>query len=173
MTVKDHIDAPLLKTIAMMNLWGLRTTWCCVGWGYENEKVKKDHAVCLQIFIHADSQAVDKITRFLDTDEMTFVSNLLFFRFVKQSRQQPMIVLTGPARDPNGMWQKEGSPHAHEYPNMIIDALNRRLLNFVDEFASSATIHDQNAVAKETMPHWSYEPSADWTFTKEEILSMP
>jgi len=174
-TLKQHIDAPILKTIGLMNLWGLRTTWACAGMHYDNPVVKKDHAPMLQIFIHADAGSFEKLVRLIDCNEFAWGSGTLVFRLAKQMNQDPMIIITGPAPAPapnGGMWNTKDSPHVHEYTNMIIRMLNDRLLTFKDEFKEQASLHDQNAVMKTIHPHWAYEPSKDWQFTKKDILEM-
>jgi hypothetical protein len=42
-TVKDHIDAPILKAVAGMNLLGFKTYMSCCGFTYKDEQVKKSH----------------------------------------------------------------------------------------------------------------------------------
>ena len=172
LSLKDHIDAPILKTIGLMNLWGLRTTWACAGMHYDKPAVTKDHAPFLQIFIHADGPSFEKMVRLIDCQEFGWGANAIFMRLVKQMNQDPMIVMTGPPPSNGEMWQGENSPHRHEFTNMLISLLNTRLLCFKNEFRDSAILTDQNAVMKSVMPYWAYVPVKDWTFTKKEILEM-
>ncbi len=172
MTLKNHIDTPVLKTIALMNLWGLQTTWSCCSLHYQNPEVKKDHAPVFQIFVKATPESFLKLTRLVDAEEMAFLANSCTFRLVKQVGQEPMVVINGTNMKP-AMWGERDSPHYHEYVNMVIYFMNKRLLEFKDEFAEEVTIIDQNEYMKKVMPNWDYAPSSPWTVTKKEALEMP
>lgn len=58
MNLKDAIDTPLINVIAMMNLQGVETVWCCCGYDYPDQ-VQKSHSYgVLQICMKKNNEAV-------------------------------------------------------------------------------------------------------------------
>jgi len=176
-SVYYHMDAPIRKTIAMLNLLGCETTWSCCGHGYNrtagNEaNVNKDHAPNFQIFVKATPRAFE-VCKHVTTSEA-----LIFMQLIIELKSTPtlepyLIIQSRPFADARRMWGDPNSPHFHETPNIFKTYLNRALMELEKDMVDEVTIGDYNAVAVEKDPHWQYRPANEWVIKKEDLPKIP
>jgi len=169
--LENCIDMPVKRLVALMNLYGLETTWSCCG--FNNGEQNKDHVLGLpQIWVKLDNESYNKIIRLLDSEifgatgewnimirKMGYQQPLGFFHCNYQNRTQQF-------------WNDPSSPHYHERMNVAIRHLEDKLLEFKNEFRDEAIIKDQNTHMRQQMPGWNAKPARDWVVNKEQILRL-
>jgi hypothetical protein len=172
-TVRDHIDAPILKTVAGLSLLGFKTHYSCCGFDYKGQSENKSHMTGKPyVFLDypqlmAQDTEANKLKCYL-SDISIFTGwsfkdvNRVYVDFFHEDGR------------PNGHpWKNTSSVHFYEDPVIAIARLNNFLGVFVNIMKDETTIKDGNSFLKEKISYWQYEPAADWTVTKEEWLAMP
>lgn len=165
--LKDHIDEPMLKVIAGLNLIGFKTWMSCCGFKYKGEKVKKSHLGKPYVYLDYKQISEDFFLRDVLCD-LSLKSDWIF------CKRLPFIDFYAEVWKDNHVWKEKESVHNYESYVLSISALNRAILDRDFNFKDKVTISDGNKFYKEKVSsYWQYEPTEDWVVTKEEYLAMP
>ena len=173
--LEDHIDEPIKRSVALMNLYGVETLFSCCGYDYKNPKVPKSHiAGRPQILFKANTQNLKKITNLIHYD--VFLNNNSWWVLVMPtSTREPIVkAMMGCKIDSHSSnidsWNDSNSPHFHEGFNSIFYQLEDRLLQFKNEMKDEVIVKDYNTIMKEVYPSWEYEPCEDWIVKKKDYV---
>ncbi len=164
--LKDHIDEPMLKVVAGLNLLGFTTVMSCCGFEYKGEKVKKSHLPKPYVYLNSKEVMESHHLREILCDlalksSWVFYDHRVFIDFYAETWKD------------NHIWSKRESVHNYESYILSISALNKAILTRSSDFKDKARIWDGNNLYKEQVSvHWQYEPAEDWIVTKEEYLTM-
>lgn len=170
MTLENHIDLPIKRAVALLNLWGLETSFSCCGFDYKNPEVKKDHITNNpQIMFRATVDNLRKAVRLIHNAEFA-ASNMWYIVFhPRSSYDYPLATMQCHFSD-QGLWRTKDSPHAHEVCNCVIKCLEERLLTFKDEMVDFVQVIDYNENMRKIYPHWQYGPAAPWRISKSDYV---
>jgi hypothetical protein len=167
--LEQEIDLPMQNLIALLNLYGLTTVWCCCG--FNDREPDKDHVVGRpQVWIKTNPDSYLKIIKLLDY-EIFAVTQEWQCVIRKMSFQAPMFEICCNFDKPKGAWTNANSKHYHERINVAIKHLCDRLLQFQDQFIDEVIIEDGNAKMQEQMQGWMVEPSQPWVVQKAKYVS--
>jgi hypothetical protein len=173
-TVRDHIDAPILKTVAGLSLLGFKTHFSCCGFDYKGQSENKSHMMG-QPYVFLDYQQLTDVD--IESNRLKcYLSDIAInsgwqFKSVMGCYINLYSVDDRPDCHP---WKKVSSVHFYEAPLMAIQRLNHCLKYFEPLMKQdSVVIVDGNRFQKSKSSYWQYEPAADWTVTKEEWLAIP
>lgn len=170
--LEDEIDRPLKRCIALLNLLGLKTRWCCCGFDYKGQPDHKSHTYNnLQIFIEDNSVAKDFFIHFLDTMHQNDGWSALLYR---QAGQKTCWALCTPFGCSNlgcpPDWNKSTSEHYHEVPNIKIKALEDFLSELGDHMYDEVVLEDSNAAMTQIYRDWNVAPGEPWVIKKTDWL---
>ena len=171
MTLKDDIDIPLVKTIALLNLLDIRTIWCCCGFNYEGQPEHKLHDYgTLQILVENNQKAIWLATGMLQSQMPFQLTTTLVAP--KHTKALGIVRTFG---HPVKEWDKPEGPHFHEMPSQYICQLERFLLQpyVIEMMRDEVIVIDTNAVVRETNPYWDYKPRTPWVIKKDEFVMKP
>lgn len=160
-TVYNHIDAPIRKAVAGMNLLGFNTYMSCCGFSYENEEVKKSHLG--KAYMYLDFEQVWKNPRLCDLlTKISLESNWNY------DRNRDFIDFYAKTWKKNHPWSDYNSVHHYEVFLLAIKNLNDTIKRFENSFLDSVEIKDGNLYYLEKVSSfWNYKPLPSWTIEKE------
>lgn len=174
-SVRDYIDAPIRRAVALMNLFGFQTTYSCCGFNYENQNdvMIKDHVLgSTYIRFIADEKTYPKLLKLLNcpifASQRAWICNIRLANGC--NKVEASIYCNFNTSDNNSIWSKGDSPYFHERINCVIKILEDHLLTFRDEFIEVVDIHDYNKTIIEDYPYWQQTPKGVWNITKQYIL---
>lgn len=161
LTLVNHIDAPILKSVIGLALLGFQPVFSCCGFDYKGAEVPKSHLtnkpyVYLKYGVGCMNRLVDIATS--AGWGMSFLGKqFVDFHGYGWSGPHP--------------WNNPTSPHRSETCVLAIKALNDTLGQFKPYFSSSVVLRDGNALYKldKGIKYWQYEPVADMTFTPADF----
>lgn len=175
--LEDHIDEPIKRAVALLNLYGIGTIFSCCGFSYKGEKVPKSH-------IHNHPQILFKATRnnLMKACKLihcgVFASNNMWSVHITPTNgREPFVKALMSCRfqhQSNGQinnWLDKSSPHHHEGANVVIACLEDRLVTFKDEMKDEVLIHDYNAIMKKAYPSWQYDACEPWLVRKKDFIA--
>jgi len=174
--LRDDIDVPIRKLVAMFALLGCTPLWSCCGFDYDGQPMHKTHEygnmyirllyneqyrkIAQKLF---DEKIIEKkIDSVLDISSDKWIilrENQLYcdFDYVITKTSYP--------------WSMKSCIHYYEYAAIRICELEQAILKlFSNDFADSAILHDTNNMMKQSMNNWQYPILEDWIITKEEIM---
>ena len=171
--LEDHIDEPIKRSVALMNLYGIETLFSCCGYEYKNPKVSKSHIFRNpQILFKANAPNLEKAATLIHYD--VFLNNNSWRIVVlPTSTREPLVKASMNcvmAKSQIEEWGQSESPHFHEGFNAVIYQLEDRLLQFKDEMKDEVVVKDYNAIMKEVYPAWEYETCEDWIVKKKDYV---
>ena len=174
--LEDHIDAPIKRAVALMNLFGIETIFSCCGFDYKNPNVPKSHIHNRpQILFKATRDNLMKACELIHCDQ--FAANRLWWiNIMPTNKREPFVkALIGCVfqHQPRGQinnWLEKESPHNHEGANAVIACLEDRLLQFSDRMKDEVVVQDYNAVMKKVYPYWQYDPCEPWHINKKDYI---
>lgn len=176
--LKDDIDTPIRKLVAMFALLGCETRWSCCGFDYDGQPMHKTHEYgdsfirlvdskraleVMATLINFNAIKLTKEGELLNTDEWTVwrKANEIYLRtdfdyFHRQSDYP---------------WAGHSCIHFSELAVIKIYDLEQAMLKlFSSEFLSGAILQDTNYKSKNILNNWQYPALEDWIITKEDIL---
>lgn len=174
----DDIDKPIFRTIALLNLYGLKTSWTCCGFNYKDQPYWKSHTYGRPYFAFTipsykklkDLTVVQKICKLIDND--IFSNSGIWVMAIKRRQQQGMSAQIGCYFSPEkGDWNDPRCIHSYEVIISAIEYLNQEILKHKKKFASEACLSDFNRHMRENTPlkdNWQFEPKEDWIIKKSD-----
>ena len=167
-SVKDDIDIPMRKTIAMLNLWGIPTKWSCCGFDFPEQPAWASHSYGTA-YIRTKSNGVifEKIARLFN---IPLFAQGMWRGYIMSYPHQNETDITMSCTIGGGQWTQKDCVHFYEHLLTRIKYLEDRLLEFKDEFVDVVTLHDFNHDMKVNLPGWQFEPKGDWEIIKDQIL---
>jgi hypothetical protein len=167
------IDTPLVRPVALLNLLGCQTLWCCCGFNYKGQPEDRSHSIgAVQICMLASPRVWEVAVKLLNSDDIFGSGQALWTLTVeKRGFQEPFASLAFhfPKKHPHP-WMTEGSTHYHELPNLAIEYLVRGLYSLADEMAEEAVVQDTDAAIKDKVPHWDRPSREPWVIRKADFL---
>ena len=174
--LRDDIDVPIRKLVAMFALLGCTPLWSCCGFDYDGQPMHKTHEygnIYIRLLYNEqyrkiaqklfDEKIIEKkIDSVLDISSDKWIilrENQLYcdFDYVITKTSYP--------------WSMKSCIHYYEYAAIRICELEQAILKlFSNDFADSAILHDTNSMMKQSMNNWQYPILEDWIITKEEIM---
>lgn len=165
-TVEKHIDMPMRKIVAGLNLLGFKTLMSCCGYTYEGEEVKKSHLG--KAYVYLDNRVIPDASMFL-----TLLANA---RWQIKFEGPYFIDLFANTWENNHPWGSSDSVHNYEVYVLAINQLEKTLERdyFIDKMRDYAVIADGNHhyITEDEIKYWQYKPALDWVVTKEQFLAM-
>jgi len=169
LSLKDHIDEPILKCVVGLNLLGIKTGMSCCGFDYENPKVPKSH---LKPYIYIIKESLNNPQKCQDLLEIMHKScwslngnvGPIFFDLMCDSWDE---------RHP---WSKRDSIHNYEVPIIKIqfleNSINEKVVSkdFNEDY--SVLIEDGNKLYLKQFRKWVYKPALDWKVTYAEYKNL-
>lgn len=174
--LEEHIDDPIKRAVALMNLYGIKTIFSCCGYKYKGEKVPKSHIQNQpQIMFKATRDGMFKAANLIHCTE--FANGNLWMVFLKPTTSRERFakasIMCSFRPQPTGQineWLDKDSPHNHEGANAVIASLEDRLLEFRDTFKDEVLVRDYNAEMKKWYPHWQYPTCDPWLVKKSDFV---
>jgi hypothetical protein len=174
--LRDQIDAPILKTVAGLNLMGLKTVFSCCGFNYKGQSDWKCHLMG-KPYVFLDYSDPKEFMNNLGEYKLFILSLHTGWRFNFAGGSQSFIDFYSlDDRTDTHPWKNPNSVHFHETAVMAIARLNKEIEAFLKSRLSlidTVTITDGNKKWQQSTSFWQFPPAADWTVTKEEWLEMP
>ena len=168
--VKTHIDAPIRKAVAGMNLFGFTTLMSCCGFTYDDEEVEKSHLG--KCYMYLDSEKTRSSERLMAL--LTALS--LHSRWVFKDNG-PFIDFYGETWRDKGSgdhpWAKELSVHNYEVFLLSIFSLNQAIEKHRGFFLDEARIKDGNSFYANISSFWKFKPKNEWVITKGDWDKIP
>jgi hypothetical protein len=163
MNLKEQIDTPLVNTIALINLQGVKTLWCCCGYDYPNQ-IQKSHSygtlqICMEDSINAQTLGLHMISI------IESVGKLQFQRVNPGSRSL-IFSYNFATITPSG-WNMKEAIHFYELSSTAINCLEKKLKTLLP-LVDQVVLHDTNRISKENNPYWQAEASDPWIIRKED-----
>lgn len=158
----DHIDAPIRKAVAGMNLLGFKTHFSCCGFDYEGQPDFKSH---LKPYIFLDyNQIMETPVLKMKLYDLGILAGWGYDNAGSQYIDFYAKISTH-VDDP---WGKAKSVHFYEKSAIAIARLNETIKRFDKYFLDQVIIEDGNKKSKENVPYWQYQPCEEnWIVTKE------
>jgi hypothetical protein len=170
--LEDHIDEPIKRAVALMNLYGVSTIFSCCGFAYKGEKVQKSHVFsCPQILFKCTTRSLNKISKLIHTNKFA-MNNGWNASLIPTRDREPFTkgYIGCRLRSEIKSWEEKDSPHFHEACNSAITILEERLLEFVDSMPESVLVRDYNEIMKKAYPYWQYDPCTPWLVKKSDFV---
>jgi hypothetical protein len=163
--LKDDIDLPLVKTIAYLNLLGIKTLWSCCGYNYPEQPAHKAHQIGqINISMEFSDKAASVGIYILQLN----YEWALKCQLVNPAPLRAYIIYSDIKRfHPN--WD-ENSVHYHEHPSQMINGLEKRLYKLKDQFMDEVVLTDTNHASKQANPYWAYPGSDPWVIRKNDFI---
>lgn len=160
-SLKDDIDLPIRKSVAMLSLLGFSPLFSCCGFDYKGQPFHKSHQYGEPyIMVSLDKYSSKWIGEEKSRD---FINPWKIKKFVRGSL---LIVLKDGKFNPH--WRKKDCIHFSEECVLCISTLERTLLTLKDSFANEALILDTNQnYSKNGVRHWQYPPKEPWLVRKD------
>lgn len=170
--LEDEIDRPLKRSIALLNLLGFKTKWCCCGFDYQGQPSHKSHTYdSLQIFIEDNEDTKKFFILFLDSMHQNDGWSVQLFRLAGQNTCWALTTPFGAANiGAPADWNKHTSEHYHEVPNIKIKALEDFLVQLGECMEDETTLEDSNAAMTKVYRDWNVAPSEPWVIKKTDWL---
>lgn len=152
--LEDHIDEPIKKAVAGLNLLGFKTYMSCCGFTYDGEKVEKSHLG--KAYVYLDSDQV------LNSDKLS----ILLTRIALKSKWRfqicdKFIDFYGDTWSPDHPWSNHKSIHNYEVYLLSINSLIREIREN-RHFFQDCEIKDGNHSYLEVSKYWKYKPCESW-----------
>ncbi len=159
--LEDHIDAPIKKCVAGLNLLGIRTLMSCCGFTYEGEKVPKKHLGKSYIYIDLSKTPPDKAETILNLSR--------FSSWTIKPINESQLDFYGDYWEKDHPWNDIDCPHYYEKFVLNINRLEKAIDRLSSLFLEEATIQDgNNDYANEyKIKYWQYKPTYPWIVTPE------
>jgi hypothetical protein len=162
----NHIDAPIRKCVAGLNLLGIKTGMSCCGFSYKGEEVPKTHLQKTYIYI-------DRLS----------LSNLACAQLINLAGRSGWtlsfpnghwIDFYGNTWDKSHPWAEEGCPHFYETHVLAINSLEKAIETEKGYFLNEVVIEDGNKMYKDKwgIKYWQYEPTEPWIVTPEVYKNL-
>lgn len=165
--LKDHIDEPILKAVAGLNLLGFKTNMSCCGFSYKGEKVKKSHLGKSYIYL-TTAQIRNSATLKTLLCDLCLDSKWLF------RNNEPFVDFYAAGWQNGETWASRDSVHNYEMFVLNIKSLLDAIKSRENLMMDSVKVIDGYHFYKEKVSsYWQYEPAEDWHLTKEEYLTIP
>jgi hypothetical protein len=164
MTLNNDIDAPLVNTIAYLNLLGVSTLWSCCGYNYKEQPTHKAHQLGqIQISMAATDLSSAVGVRIIQTNP----GWLLKHQLVAPDKRAFIVFCDILKMHPN--WN-ETSVHYHEYPSQMILGMEHCLYMLKPSFKDEVILTDTNHLAKQVNPYWDYVGCDPWVIRKSDYV---
>ena len=163
--LKDMIDVPLQKSIALINLLGVKTYWSCCGYDYLGQEEGKGHMYgAVQITFEPSPKA--------DALLLSVIKTLGVWKGCS-TRVAPGVLalaLEYPIQGLHPSWKGEKNPHIAEGAVAAINILEMDLLAKEKHMEEKVIISDMNKFSLEKNRHWNFLPSKDWEVLKKDWI---
>lgn len=170
--LEDEIDRPLKRSIALLNLLGMKTRWCCCGFNYTDQPAHKSHTFnSLQIFFEDNEIIKDFFIHFLDSMHQNDGWSAQLYRQAGQETGWALHTHFGASNlgAPTD-WNNPTSEHYHEVPNIKIKALEDYLVSLGEYMADEVVLQDTNAEMRGIYRDWNVVPGEPWVIKKTDWL---
>lgn len=176
--LKNDIDAPIRKLVAMFALLGCEPMWSCCGFDYDGQPMHKTHEYGDVYIILKNSLRVIEILEVLLNEKVIKVSKREMLADDDQWRTWASGNLVFLQSDfdffhveSNYPWRDHNCVHFSELSIIKIDELEQELLRlFSNKFMDTVILKDTNYLRKQRLYNWQYPVLDDWVITKEDIL---
>lgn len=173
-SLKDDIDIPMRKLVAMFALLDCEPLWSCCGFDYDGQPIHKTHEYGNTYIALKNTQRTRSVIKILyagkwiqercnDTDkwEVWMTKGILYLRsdfdYFHRKNEYP--------------WSMHNCIHFPELAVIKIDELeNLMFLYFGDEFKETTVVSDTNRSHKTRVKNWQYPALEDWTVTLSDVL---
>lgn len=174
--LRDDIDIPMRKLVAMFALLDCEPIWSCCGFDYDGQPLHKTHEYGDVYIMFRNTWRIRSILKILfagkwidelRNDTTKWVgwekNNIIYLRSDFDNEHKKI----------NYPWSLN---HCIHYPELAVLQIKNLqdlvFLYFGDEFAESAVLKDTNKTQKKYVSNWQYPVLEDWIVTKEEMLSL-
>lgn len=161
--LKDDIDLPIRKCVAMVALLGCEPTFSCCGFDYAGQPFHKSHQY-RQPYIKMKSNWFS--TRFYMNANVILSKFGWNFRPMGQEYILELLVSMNPH------WMKTECIHSSEECVIGIANLEWALKSFSSEFAEEVTIRDTNESHRERLKFWQYPPKKEWVVRRDKLEDL-
>lgn len=157
--LENHIDTPIKKCIAGLNLLGIKTTMSCCGYTYDNELVPKKHLNKAYIYVDLTNTVAYKC------ENLLILSNLSGWTLSPLNNNIFDFYTKG--WDKGHPWDDPKCPHFYEVFLLGINRLEKAIDKLQDKFYDNVTITDGNEQYQKEygIKHWQYKPTEPWVVT--------
>lgn len=158
--LKDDIDLPIRKCVAMTALLGLEPVYSCCGFDYQGQPFHKAHQY---------RQPYIRIRNNIFTTAFVLNNQLQLSQISWQIRplgnEQVLELITSM----NPHWSNDVCIHTSEECVIGIAKLEKILNNLSHQFKDAVTVVDTNALTRNQLKFWQYPPKEPWVIRKEEL----
>lgn len=172
--LKEDIDIPMRRLVAMFALLDCEPLWSCCGFDYDGQPIHKTHEYGNTYIALKDTQRTRSVMKILyagkwiqklnnDTDKWEVWMNrgILYLRsdfdYFHRRDKYP--------------WSMNNCIHFPELAVIKIQEIEKLILSyFEDEFKEMAIVSDTNRNHKIRVRNWQYPALEDWTVTLSDIL---
>ena len=163
-----YIDKPLRKTIAALNLLGIKTGWCCCGYDYTGQPKWKKHEDNLFISLELGENAMTLVHAVLKHKiPFTVGSYVMQDGIENRTKYIQLLANLGPYKD--HVWQDKDCAYYFELKSQAIHSFESYLIKYFKEaFVKEIIITDSNHVINKTNPYWEtgeHSTKEDWIVT--------
>lgn len=176
--LKDDIDVPIRKLVAMFALLGCEPQWSCCGFDYDGQPMHKTHEYgdvyialtnserTLQVMATLINYKIIKLVR---VEEPITTNDWYVWRNAQ------LIIMRSDfdyfQTQSNYPWTMHSCIHFSELATIQIYRLEQAILKLFNlEFLESEVLQDTNHQQKKHLYNWQYPTLEDWVVTKEDIL---
>ncbi len=173
--LKNDIDVPIRRLVAMFALLGCEPIWSCCGFDYDGQSMHKSHEYgASYLVLNKTEQTIDVITQLIALDWVQPKQKEGTTKWVCWQNDYWMYLQCDFDYDHEQSqypWSLRSCIHYYEMGVIQINDLEKALENnFKDKFADNVTLSDSNKRQKKNLPNWQYPLLEDWVITKEDIF---
>lgn len=174
--LKNDIDVPMRKLVAMFALLDCSPLWSCCGFDYDGQPMHKTHEYGDTYIMFHDTPRTKAILKILSAGKWVDGFREDTSKWISWQNKN-IIYLRSDFDYEHG---KIGYPwslnHCIHYPELSVlrikELQDLLFLYFADEFMDIAVLRDTNRSQKWHVSNWQYPALEDWIITKEEMLEL-
>lgn len=161
--LRDDIDLPIRKCVAMLALLGCKPIFSCCGFDYKDQPFYKSHQYGLPYVKLTDNIFTTKLRANLEQSLFRYSWS---FRNVGSEVYLELLVPGNPA------WRDVSCIHQSEEYVIGIQHLEDELGRLQEDFMNECTIADTNSRYKSIFRFWQYPHHKPWTVHKYDLLYL-
>lgn len=161
--LREDIDLPIRKCVAMLALLGCKPIFSCCGFDYKGQPFHKAHQLGYPYI---------KLTNNIWTTKLQLESAHILYQGHWQFRDLGGEIVLEFISLMNPSWRTQDCIHGSEEMVIGIDYLERFLGRFKSEFSEIVTLEDTNRSHKNVLKFWQYTPKTDWVIRRDDLVSL-
>ncbi|MHA2092277.1 MAG: hypothetical protein ACW98K_15620 [Candidatus Kariarchaeaceae archaeon] len=174
-SLKEDIDVPVRKLVAMFALLGCEPLFSCCGFDYDGQPLHKTHEYGCVYFQLKDNYRTVQILHELVEAKIVYDHDEETSKWQRWKIKDTWFLRSAFTREHDKIdypWVSDRTCiHYSEIAVLRIDLLEKTLLNGINRFADVVVLSDTNGVYKDEqkISHWQYPGLEPWIIRKDEI----